>query len=147
MTVIVKLAKNYAITFSVFLNSLLSISSKIADLRQWMEWQTCLEEIQDVLFLIRWNSLEYFWNIHQNDVADLKIVLSDIMQHPRKIKKITKKKFKMFCEFFFHHGWKKILYLKTFRRYMSHSCNVLKDYINRCLGRQHKCCSGVETYQ
>ena len=42
--------------------------------------------------------LGIFSNIHQNDVADLQIVLSNIMQPSRKIKKIIKKNLKMFCE-------------------------------------------------
>ena len=52
LTVIVQLTKYYAIAFSKSLKSLLSVS-KIADLRQWMKQQTCLEEIKDVQFFCR----------------------------------------------------------------------------------------------
>ena len=52
LTVMVQLAKNNAIAFSKFLKSLFSIS-KIADLRHWMERQTCLEEIKDVQFFCK----------------------------------------------------------------------------------------------
>ena len=41
--------------------------------------------------------LRIFSNFHQIDVADLRIVLSNIMQPSRKIKRF-KKRFKMFCE-------------------------------------------------
>ena len=52
LTVIVQLTKYYAIAFSKSMKSLLAIS-KIADLRQWMKQQTCLEEIKDVQFFCR----------------------------------------------------------------------------------------------
>ena len=59
LTVIVQLAKNYAIAFSEFLKSLLSVSN-IADLRQWMEQQTCLGEIKDVQFFCKRKLLSQF---------------------------------------------------------------------------------------
>ena len=43
LTVIIQLAKNYVIAFSKILKSFLSLS-KTVDLRQWIEWQICLDK-------------------------------------------------------------------------------------------------------
>ena len=49
LNVVLQLTKNYAIAFSKFLKSLLSVS-KVADLRQSMERQICLSKIKDAQF-------------------------------------------------------------------------------------------------
>ena len=52
LTAMRQLTKNYAIAFSKCLKRLLLIAN-IADLRQWMEWQTSLDEIKDVQFFCK----------------------------------------------------------------------------------------------
>ena len=106
--------------------------SYLVNIRKCQKFMSCY---------IRWNSLEYFSNIHQNDVADLKIVLSNLMQPSCKIKKLRKRDVLRNTM-----GGKKTMYLKTFRRFMSHCYNVLKYYINKWLGQQ-QCYSGVGTFK
>ena len=67
-----------------------------------------------------WNIFQIFTN---KDVADLKIVLSNILQTCHKIKRLPKRSFRCFAK---HDVWRKTLFLKTFRICMSHLYNVLK---------------------
>ena len=75
-----------------------------------------------------WNIFQIFTN---NDVADLKIVLSNMMHLSRKKKRLPKRDLRCFVK---HDGWKKTLYLKTYRRSMGRSYNVLKVLHQQMVG-------------